>query len=858
MSFHSSYLAFFRQVYLKIKGTTSNSLALGALLSQINSEEALVEVDEIESILTELQQIDNLLFDLSLTGELSEARNNLDILLAEELKKSLEKNQHPIPGAKLERWLKANIKTGAFLINQIGGSSWLKQKLIEKETLFLAANKKILKADLLSIVLNYMLRLGDLPAKEWYLSLGALKAFDSHDAVLQLAFNDLQAFQDLDARFPGFLVHAVSSFEELSIFCQLLPNTFERLLHAPRVKPFIPDAVHYVQILDKLMALPRPRFCRLIESYITQLDDLVAVVNAYPSLHLLIAGERRTESSSKRILAERPCARLIQTRADLLRFDLTIPELLIIIQKLPRFRDLVGLANTFPLDATKSIVEQTRHTSVPTRKSIAYGFFPERLPKPFIPFSEQVLDERFLTLGQAINCMQYLDNAGYYSSGNIEFTSDTNKEGHFHTEASEGHVLAIALSHRAFQIWLQLPIEDQKCFEILECGAGEGDLCFKMLSFIKAMAVEDKDWAEFAKAIHYTVIEIASALVERQKQKLDHFIKQGTVEVIQDDALKMTHYNKKAALHLSNELMDMLPSEQVVIDEEGRCQVKMAIPVLLPEAYSYLQKHYPESVAGLKEESARFKLFLTQQKMNIDHQGLVITAARFKKLLAITANKQFAGPSNCFLFSYPVLPLNLFPDLEQYLAKHDEILASMRPGDSKIICPYLDTYAQLMADKALVSIVIDYGELSFKLKNVDYRCYGSSSPLYRNIPFRQPGKLDITYDVDFSALVTGLKQRAASGKACLTYLGTLLPEINVLPQDYQTHCTEGEQLEFRKSPFFAVVFVAPGVNVVLKDIEKKAFPVVTQHQFFALALQRAKSIVEFNVMVEEARTKIFL
>ena len=334
------------------------------------------------------------------------------------------------------------------------------------------------------------------------------------------------------------------------------------------------------------------------------------------------------------------------------------------------------------------------------------------------------------------------------------------------------------------------------------------------------------------------------------------FIQEGAVEVIQDDALKMTHYNKKATLHISNELMDMLPSEQIVFDEEGQCQVKMAVPVLLPEAYSYLQEYYPESVAGLKKESAQFKLLLTHQKMDIDHQGLVITAARFKKLLAITANKHFAGPSNCFLFSYPVLPLNLFPDLGQYLAEHDEIGASMGPGDSKIICPYLDIYAQLMAEKALVSIVIDYGELSFKLKNVDYRCYGSPSPLYRNIPLRQPGKLDITYDVDFSALVTGLKHQDAEGNACLTYLGTLLPEIKFLPHDYETRCALEEQVKFRKSPFFAVVFVASGVNVVLNDIAKKAFPVVTQHQFFALASWRAKAIVDGNVKEEEeARAK---
>ena len=502
MSFHSSYLAFIQEVYLKIKDSTPNSAALGALLAQLSADDSLIDVDEIDFILIELQRIDNLLSRLSLTNEFSEARDNLDALLAKELRMRLEENQHSIPEIKLELWLKAHVKTGKLLINHIGLSSWLEQKLIEKESSFLAANKKIAPSDLLSIVLNRMFRLGNLPPKEWYLSIDSLKEFHSHDAVLQLAFHDLQAFQDLDAQFPGFLVHVVSSFDDLSIFCQLLPNTFERLLHAPQVKPFIPDAVHYVQILDKLMELSRPRFYKLIESYITQLDDLVAVINAYPTLHLLIAGEKKTGSRSKRVFVERSCARLIQTRDDLLRFDLTIPELLIMIERLPRFRALIGWDNTFLLDAAKSIVEQTRHRSIPDRQSIAYGFFPERLPKPFIAFNDRVLDGRFLTLGQAINCMQYLDNAGYYSSANIEFTNDQNKDGHFHTEASEGYVLAIALSHRAFQIWSQLSAENKECFEILECGAGEGDLCFKMLHFIKAMAAEDKDWAEFAKAVH--------------------------------------------------------------------------------------------------------------------------------------------------------------------------------------------------------------------------------------------------------------------------------------------------------------------------------------------------------------------
>ncbi|BCA96539.1 hypothetical protein TUM19329_29000 [Legionella antarctica] len=851
MSFHSSYLAFFHEVLLKTKETAPNYRATGALISQIRGTDALIEPDEIEPILIELQQLDDLLSKLSLTIEISEARNNLDTLLAAELKVSVDKNPHPIPEIKLERWLKTNLKTGMLLIEHIGLSKWLEQKLIEKGSLFLAVNKKG-QYDLLSIILNLMFRLGNLPPKEWYLSLDSLKAFHSRDALLQLAYNDLQAFQDLDARFPGFLVYAVSSLEDLSVFCQLLPTTFERLLHAPQLKPFIPDAVHYVRILDKLVNLPRPRFYRLIESYITQLDDLVGVINAYPALHPLIAGEKKAES--KRVLVERPCAQLIQTRDDLLRFDLTIPELFFLIAELPRLRSLAGLSSMLSSNATNSFAEQKRPALSPEKQSFAYRFFPELMPKQLIPFNDVVLDERLLTLGQAINCMQYLDNAGYYSSGNIEFTNDVNKEGHFYTEASEGYLLSIALSHRAFQIWLQLPAENKERFEILECGAGEGDLCFKMLHFIQAMAEEDKRWAKFEKAIHYTIIEIASALVVRQRQKLDHFIQEGSVEVIHDDALEMTRYNKKAALHLSNELMDMLPSEQIVFDEKRQCQVKMAIPVLLPEAYSYLHEHYPESVAGLKHESAQFKLLLNDQKMSIDHQGLVVTAARFKKLLAITANKQFVGPSNCFLFSYSALPLSLFPDLEQYIAEHDEVCASMNPGDSKIICPSLDTYARLMAEKALVSIVIDYGDLSFKLKNVDYRCYGSHSPLYRNIPLRQPGKLDITYDVDFSALITGLEHHAREGHACLAYLGTLLPEIKVLPQEYKSRCNLEEQAKFKKSLFLAVVFVAPGVRVLFRDVEKKAFSVVTQPQLVALSVCRAKSILEQNIIDDEART----
>lgn len=824
MSFYPEYLAFFKKIHQRIKHSPDVTQVLGTLLAGLHFPDKPLEISEIENLLKELHHIDEYLKGMAADEEVLQARELLLITLAEELNVTIKKTNNPIPPLQLEKWLRAHFEVGKELITLINYDAWLQKELKENNYRY-GYHHNNEKLNMLTVVLTRALSFGEIPPKEWYDSIDELKLFDSHDAVLKLAYSDLKAFQNLDQKYPGFLFYLVSSFDDLSIFCQLLPKTYIHLLNAPQVKPYRSNIVDYIRILEDLIDLSLRRKYKLAQKEIKNIDDLVAVTNAFPSYFCLIAYGKNITDNSQTVMSEGICAHLIQTKDDLMRFDLSDPQLQLIIQKTPRLRALIGTSPTY-VQSIMSLFQNKKSIKESSQQT-------------------QALDPRFLTLGQAINSMQFQEGAGYYDNGNIEF-SNGNKNGHFSTEATDGYGLAIALSHQAFKIWQQVSLEHQRCFELLECGAGEGDLCAKMFYFIKTMAKENKDWALFEKAIHYTIIELSAVLVERQKHKLKKLIIEGRVEVLQGDALKMTQYNKQAALHISNELMDMLPSEQIIIDEHEACQVMMCIPVLIPEAFDYLKLHYPEQVWDLCDEVDSFKILLEQKKILIDHHGFPLTAQRFRQLLSITAKKNFAGPSDCFFFSKATLPLSLFPDIEQYLLRHEEILTSMRPTDTKVICPQLDVYARLMTEKALVSIVIDYGSVTFKLKNVGYRSYGSDSPFYKNIPLRNAGKIDITYDVDFSALVTGLKYFSPGGRSSLVLMGKLMPEMITLPKSFQLICGLHEIEAFRQSKFLTVAYVSPQASVTLDDIETRLMRVVTRDQFFSLSLNRAQRILELN------------
>ena len=703
--------------------------------------------------------------------------------------------------------------------------------------------------DLLRQILKAAVILQIAPPLAWYAARPELKPYESTEALLNLAFSDLKTFQQLHVNFPGFLAYKVRSHHELSIFCQLNPLNFYFLLIAPQVQQYVPDKIQYLKIVKGIFGRNKAYRIRVMQEVINTLDELVAVINFYSDYLPLIATKIINLEDDSFVYEENPCAQLIRTREDLCKFNLTNLTLLNIIRNIDRFRVMVGTSEDFVVESTRKVTAAKQRRMDCALRQNTPGFFQiaqhAHLKEP--------LDERLLSLGQVVNMLQFHEEVGYYSSGEISF-SDDKENGHFVTEASKGYGLAIALSFRAFQVWQCFKTQDvvQQSsyatlpFEILECGAGNGMLCFKIFEVVRAMAVVYPAWAEFLNLINYTIIELSPALVERQKHTLSHLIAQKKVEVLRDDALNMTVYNKGASLHISNELMDMFPAEEIVIDENEQTQVVMAVPVLTVDAYNFLKQHHDQDIEGVEQESQSLIQLLVQKNIGFSESGYALTAQRYKSLLKIIAAKDYQGPVESFNYCKFHLPIAFFPEIQRYLANNDDILAEMIPGDSKIICPALATYSRLITDKSLVSIVIDYGDATYKLRNDTFRSFSGSSEAYKNLYLCHPGKRDITFDVDFTALVNCVRQHVPQCKMNLVFIRELLPAYFNIPDAIRAKFSMADEAEFRKTTYIAASYVAPGLAVKYPDLKASFFRCVSQAQLLNYAEQAAGHIVDLN------------
>lgn len=861
MSFYPAYLAYIKKVYEKINQTAPIPLepAFEQLFAQLIFPEKKLAAEEVESILVELKYLYGLVQGLLADDAILQEERNLMKLLATELL-PLKNSISPLIR---EGWLKANLdrkeeqisyEPAKQLLESIGFGEWIKQEFAYYPTRYLFATEQP-QQNIVSIVLTKAMQLGVVVEKSWFQTITLLKKYSTHDDLLMLSYHNWDLFQALDLKYPGFLAHMVTSLDDLMQFCQALPMTFQRLLNAPQVQPFRADILDYVSILEQLY-LPMRIKQALAQSAIKNVDDLIRVVNAYPNYVVLLVVSDTDALTKLKTYAEGPCGHLLKKRADLVRFDLSYHFLQTTILQLPRYRALVGKSTNFIMRSADAVLPKR---SVLVQRN---GLFRDVASRLALSVPDRI-DSRLLTLGQANYAMQFNESAGYYCNDNIVFSS-FNQKGHFATEATEGYCLAIALGYQAYELWLKAPAAHKACFELLECGAGEGDLCLKILNFISVKGEDNPRWQQFYQALHYTIVELSPVLVKRQTEKLKALKSQGKVDIMQGNAVKMQENSKKYSFVISNELLDMLPSEEIKIGEPpltGRSvhdaefpvippmniQVSMLVPVLTPAAYIFLAASHPQAVEGLDEEAKSFSKLLQLHQLTIDHQGIVLTADRFKQLVAITAKQGFAGPEHCFLFSKGWLPLSYFPDLARYLADHAEILVGMHTGDIKIISTAMDAFARFVAKNALASVSVDYGNLTHLLKGSGYRGYGVQDNHHKFNTYLSPGKRDITFDVDFTAAAKSIKQHSPQSKVRVVKMGDLLPPSDFkLPESYKALCSADNIENFRMDKyFFALLSTAPGIEGLMDTHLEEILP-LTQHQLFRTVVEIAKESVHQN------------
>lgn len=856
MFFYQQYFSFLQKINQDSNNKPEDSQELASienLLSLIEAPKRVIAFNEIVYFLHELQLIANYFED---EESIPEDLQNLEDLFCNEVVEQFESQLRESPWLLTNNWVDCNTylceKINAKILHV--GSSIAETN---RQGHFFYDNQLGLifinfeeQFNLIRQILRAAVLLGVTPPLTWYASRPELKTYESTDVLVNLAFTQLNTFQCVHEDFPGFLAYKVRNYQELSSFCQLLPLSFYFLLTASQVRQYVPDVVHFVKIVEQTSGLDRIHRMRVMQELINTLDDLVAVTNYYPAYVKLIGHHKINYVDGSAVTKESPCCQLIRTVRDLYRLPLGTLKLLHIIKQIDRLRSMVDNSDDFVEECLNrltpvSLPNKTAHT-----RSNANGFFhntiPASVPKAF--------DNRILSLGQIVNMLQFDREVGYYSSGVITFSDET-ENGDFSTQASSGYGLAIALGFRAFQVWHALRMQDnnqgtsyvKSAFEILECGAGNGMLCLKIFDFINRMATAFDEWKKFAALVHYTIIEISPALAERQKKALADLITQKKVEVVCGDVLNTTVYNKQATLHISNELMDMLPSEEIIISESNQPQVVMKVPMLTEHAYHYFKKHHPQSIDGLAQESQAFILSLKEQNIDVSESGYALTTQRFKNILKISTAKDYQGPVTCFNYYTFYNSITLFPEIQQYLSNNTDVLVGMQPGDSKIICPALATYSKFITQKSLVSIVIDYGDITFNLINSPYRSYGGSEEDYKPLFLCHPGKRDITYDVDFTALVHSVKQLSPSCKMNLVFTNALLPEEFMMPDSMRLIFSEDEEEAFRQEKFIAASYVAPELAPVkFHDLKDSFFQCVTLPQLRRYISDAAKHMVGSN------------
>lgn len=377
----------------------------------------------------------------------------------------------------------------------------------------------------------------------------------------------------------------------------------------------------------------------------------------------------------------------------------------------------------------------------------------------------RVLLRTFPTVKKYYDLMMY-GPSGYYATGKVDFKN------HYITFASvpaEVIGFSAAMAYQLFHIRKKLIVEgklktsDQ--FNVLECGGGNGDLCFNILTTISNMAKYSQEWKQLLSVIHYHLVDISPELVKRQKERNRQFAEK--VEVLQGSALQEIEglTDKKMAVILSNELLDMFAPQEVCFNEEGNLVVGTMIPFIYQYSYHPYFKYALEkaglSLDQLLVDSNKYKaLFIVLCPKNIQEDletelkdSLFLTEQSFLKLHKVTAQEK-----NCpNLFNFiksRIIDADCDNELAEFLKRNPTYTDRMKDGLTMRyadvgIHEYLKTMNNFLMSGGEI-ITVDYGNNDFLVSEY-LRTFSEGREMGVEIR-SEPGFKDITKFVNFSTL----------------------------------------------------------------------------------------------------------
>ena len=370
----------------------------------------------------------------------------------------------------------------------------------------------------------------------------------------------------------------------------------------------------------------------------------------------------------------------------------------------------------------------------------------------------------FINFSEYMQFAMFESKQGYYGSGKVNFEVD------FSTNATGDCALAFTNLMDMFRQWMNSG--QPKEFYNYEGGAGNGRLAFITLFFAETFAKISQNnnefnlgWCKFYDALHYVIVELSPALVERQSRLCKNYIDKNKLLILNASVYEFTP-RTKIHRYCSNELLDDLPLEGFTKDTQGNVLVLTKLQVV-PKHILLNDSNVSLSEIDKQDRDYRELLRNIFGISNIPLNVYVLNKpflSQFPKgLKSLSQYHDVYLPLQYFEFSLSVLKDNFYimPDLKcnetiyvsAYLNKlakmigsADRILFFDYGGIDKQISPDLRYYDNPSEDelqkRRLFDFTVTENGLEIRFGNSDQH---QSIP--KNI------FVNITHDVDFYAVM---------------------------------------------------------------------------------------------------------
>lgn len=279
-------------------------------------------------------------------------------------------------------------------------------------------------------------------------------------------------------------------------------------------------------------------------------------------------------------------------------------------------------------------------------------------------------------------------------------------------------------------------------FNVLECGAGNGNLCYHIINIIQKMAEEKQEWQSLFKSLHYYMVEKSPAVVKVQIERNKEFKEK--VHVTQGDALDLKPLLNgiKIGAAISNELIDMLPPHVVKRDRKKGLLVQQVLPFIHENLFKEIVDD-KSLLKRLQEESSQYKKMLNANAGKLIYDSfeeiaafirselhLLLSEASFLELHSIISKGVYADQFH--FVEVAAASIDKVPEIKTFKERHPQFFTSMRPHNSRIVTGDIYRYLAGVREKLLPDgeiITVDYSNNDHEVEH-NLRTFRNHEPYY--------------------------------------------------------------------------------------------------------------------------------